>query len=255
MDDKLIEQKRYNKVSEEMFSLIENDNLLLRTLGPDNFPLYLQTPYLLYHNLIAKNTSSASNQLDLCCGNGMHSFTGAINGASVIALDYAEKSITICKKRAELLNVHVDFKTADVQVLFFKDNFFDVVTCAGSLSYLDNKIFLEEIFRVLKKDGIFICVDSFNHNLFYRANRYFHYLKGNRTYSTLKRMPNEYTIDLFKSIFTEVEVSYHGIFIFLVPIMKLFYTDFKIKKIVDQLDNMFPFLKRYAFKVVISAKK
>ena len=34
-----------------------------------------------------------------------------------------------------------------------------------------------EIHRVLKKNGIFICVDSLNNNLIYRVNRWFHYIK------------------------------------------------------------------------------
>ena len=35
------------------------------------------------------------NLLDLCCGDGVYSFIGAINGANVIALDYSEKSIEV----------------------------------------------------------------------------------------------------------------------------------------------------------------
>ena len=118
---------------------------MLLELGAANSPLYFQPPYLFYHNLINQNTSQLKKHLDLCCGNGIHSFTGAKNGAKVIALDYAEQSIIVCKKRAEKLKLNVDFRAADVQTLKdFDDDEFDIVTCAGSLSYLDNGIFLKK---------------------------------------------------------------------------------------------------------------
>ena len=54
----------------------------------------------------------------------------------------------------------------------------------------NNKLVLNEIHRVLKQNGIFICIDSLNENPIYKLNRYLHYLRGNRTKSTLKRMPD-----------------------------------------------------------------
>lgn len=104
MEDKNIEQMRYNKFSSNILNNINMENALLLNLGAENFPSYLQPPYLYYHSLIKLNTSQSKKQLDLCCGNGIHSFTGAENGAKVIALDYAEKSILISKRRSENLN-------------------------------------------------------------------------------------------------------------------------------------------------------
>jgi ubiquinone/menaquinone biosynthesis C-methylase UbiE len=185
----------------------------------------------------------------------MHSFTGAKNGASVIALDYAEQSIVICNERKVSLKLNVDFRTADVQTLSFEDNTFDIVTCAGSLSYLNHAIFLHEVFRVLKKEGVFICVDSFNHNPIYRLNRYIHYLRGDRSYGTLVKMPNMDTIRLIRKIYSNVDVKYFGIFTFLAPILKFFISPQIITQIINKLDKIFPFLRRYAFKIVVSATK
>ncbi len=255
MDDKEIEQQRYNKSSASLLDIIEKDKKLLHVLGADNFPHYLRPPYLYYHELINSKTSASKKQLDLCCGNGMHSFTGAKNGASVIAIDYAEQSIVICNQRNIILKLNVDFRTADVQTLSFENNTFDIVTCAGSLSYLDDEIFLHEVYRVLKKEGVFICVDSFNHNPIYRFNRYIHYFLGKRSYSTLVRMPNQDTIQLFKTIFSKVDVKYFGIFTFLAPILKFFFSPEKLMIIIEKLDNFFSSLKIYAFKVVIKAEK
>jgi ubiquinone/menaquinone biosynthesis C-methylase UbiE len=149
----------------------------------------------------------------------------------------------------------VDFRTADVQTLSFEDNTFDIVTCAGSLSYLDNDIFLHEVYRVLKKEGVFVCVDSFNHNPVYRLNRYIHYLRGERSYGTLVKMPNIDTIRLIKKIYSNVEVRYFGTFTFLAPLLKFFIPPHIIALIINKLDKIFLFLKHYAFKIVISATK
>ena len=49
---------------------------------------------------------------------------------------------------------------------------------------------MNKIFRVLKTGGYFICVDSLNNNLIYRLNRYLHFIKGNTSLQTIRKMPN-----------------------------------------------------------------
>ena len=68
-----------------------------------------------------------------------------------------------------------------MELLPFDNEIFDIVACAGGLSYGDNKLVLNEIYRVLKPKGMFICIDSLNENPIYKFNRYLHYLRGNRT--------------------------------------------------------------------------
>jgi ubiquinone/menaquinone biosynthesis C-methylase UbiE len=125
--------------------------------------------------------------LDLCCRDGVHSFTALRCGASVIALDYSDASINLAKIRAETLGVSIDFRCADFEKLPFSDSTFDTITCAGSLSYLDHTVFFKEVKRVLKREGKFIVVDSFNHNIIYRLNRFVHFIRGRRSYMTLKK--------------------------------------------------------------------
>lgn len=255
MIDKDIEKLRYNTFS---LNRIENNNSdFLNILGSDNFERYLQDPYLKYQELIKLEVFSNPKltQLDLCCGDGMHSFTAAIEGAEVIALDYAENSIAIARKRSEKIGIKVDFKVQDVQILPFLDNSFDIVTCAGSLSYLDHAIFTNEVKRVLKKNGKLIVLDSFNHNIIYRLNRFLHFLKGQRTYSTLKKIPNNKLLNYFKNAFSELNVRYYGIFIFTVPLLNIFFNPNRVQKIITILDQKFSFLRKYSFKIVIIAKK
>lgn len=254
--DKEIEKNRYNDSSSRLYNIVHYDQTLLKLLGAEAFPEYLQPPYVFYHKLLEDNLKFGKYQLDLCCGNGLHSFTGAKNGAQVVAIDYAEQSILVCKKRAEILKLNVDFKVGDVEILKnYHSEAFDIVTCASSLSYLDNSLFFNEVYRVLKLGGMFICVDSFNHNPIYRFNRFVHYLRGNRTYMTLKRMPNKNTIKLLKHIFLNVEVKYFGVFSFIAPLLLLFISSNMTAKIINKLDYFFPFLKNYSFKIVFCASK
>lgn len=253
--DKILEQERYNASSS---AKKDTDGIIfLRTLGADNFEPFVQPPYLLYNKLIADLAKAKCNfnHLDLCCGDGIHSLTSAFLGANVIAIDYAENSIKLAKKRAELFNLNIDFRVGDVEKLPFANETFELITCAGSLSYLDHNIFLEEVFRVLKPGGTFICVDSLNHNVFYRVNRFLHYLKGQRTYSTLKRMPNLNLINKIKNQYKDFEVYYFGIFNFLSPILKKLMNPIQLKRKMQNLDNKFKFLRKYSFKIVFKATK
>ena len=86
-------------------------------------------------------------------------------------------------------------------------------------------------------------------------NRYIHYLKGERTLSTLNRMPDITTIQILNSRFKSVPVNYFGIFSFLGPVFQKIIGDIKAKKIIDRLDNRMSFLKNQAFKIVLIAKK
>lgn len=253
--DKILEQERYNASSSVKKE--KGCDVFLGTLGADNFELFLQPPYLLYNKLIADLAKAKCNlnHLDLCCGDGIHSLTSAILGANVTAIDYADNSIKLAKRRAELFNLKIDFRVGDVEELPFANETFELVTCAGSLSYLDHNIFLEEVFRVLKPGGSFICVDSLNHNIFYRTNRFLHYLKGERTYSTLKRMPNQKLINKIKNQYNDFEAYYFGIFNFLSPILKKFMDPVQLKNKMQNLDGKFYFFKKYSFKIVFKAIK
>ncbi|RVU25595.1 class I SAM-dependent methyltransferase [Sandaracinomonas limnophila] len=254
LNDKLIEQNRYNYSSKEK---LNSSFGITSNLGSHAYPAYLQAPYVKYESLIAELAGQNKNlkQLDLCCGDGVHSFTAASYGANVIALDYAENSILIAKKRSIELNLDVDFRTCDVEDLPFEDNSFDLITCIGSLSYLNQEVFLSEVKRVLKPGGVFICVDSFNHNIFYRLNRYYHYLNNRRSFSTLKRMPNIKLLQKIDKLFKEIKVSYFGTFVFICPFLKIFFDDNKVAKIVSKMDYLFPMLNKFAFKVVIRVEK
>jgi ubiquinone/menaquinone biosynthesis C-methylase UbiE len=257
MLEKEIEKTRYQKMSNWILNHVQDGKYDLGIIGANKFELYLQDPFKFYENLLKQKCEEKLNlnQLDLCCGDGLHSFTAARFGANVIALDYSDSSIQIAKLRAEKLNIDIDFRVSDVEILVFPDESFDLVTCVGSLSYVDHDNLLNEIHRILKRGGSFIALDSFNHNIFYKANRFIHFMRGNRTFSTLQRMPNRSLLKKIKSKFNYLDVKYFGIFAFLAPILILLMGKKCTAKILTSLDSFTPFLKNYAFKIVFEARK
>lgn len=140
-----------------------------------------------------------------------------------------------------------------MEQLPFDNESFDVVTIAGSLSYGDSGKVDSEIRRVLKSGGYFICVDSLNNNPIYKLNRYFHYLKKERSLLTLKNMPTIQRINSIKNHYSDIYVEYFGCISWLMPIVKLFFNENRAKDISDAVDRYLK-INRSAFKFVLIAK-
>lgn len=230
MKDKELEYYRYNSRSAKELSLHDNK---VNAYGHEAIPYLLQSPFVLYEELIKTYVKEGSHVLDVCCGNGIHTLTAAKSGAFVTATDFAENSIELAKIRAKKAGVPgIKFLCADAEKLPFENNSFDIITCAGSLSYVDLKIFTGEVLRVLKPGGVFICLDSFNHNPIYRLNRFVHYLRGNRSFDTLKRMPDSKTIQYLHNQFKSLDISYFGIFSFAGGVLKKIVGEKKTKELM-----------------------
>lgn len=90
--------------------------------------------------------------LDLGCGTGHESMRISETGATVVGIDYSEKSINIARKRARKCQFEVvDFRNLDSSLGKFEG----VFACA-SLIHINNEQFprvLKNIKNVIKKDG------------------------------------------------------------------------------------------------------
>ena len=110
------------------------------------------------------------------------------------------------------------------------------------------------IYRILKLGGRVVLVDSLNDNPIYRFNRYINYIKGNRSWSTLKRMPNVNLIDKYIKKFGYGKVRFFGSITWAFPLLKIVLAEKVITKIsnwVDQILNV----KKSAFKFVLILNK
>jgi len=148
---------------------------------------------------------------------------------------------------------HVMTQVADIETLPFADASFDVVACAGSLSYGEPALVDAEIRRVLRPSGTLICVDSLNHNPVYRINRWLHYLRGDRSKSTLKRMPDMTRIMALGDRFSKVNVRYFGALSFAMPVLARLLGDNTAEAASDRIDQLIG-VRRSAFKFVLVAQ-
>ena len=139
-----------------------------------------------------------------------------------------------------------------MECLPFEDNSFDVVASAGSLSYGNPDLVDAEIRRVLRPGGMFLCVDSLNHNPIYRFNRWVHYLKGDRTKSTMLHMPTMERIQSIARGFKNADVRYFGAVSYFMPILARIIGQSQAAGVSDAVDRLVN-VRRAAFKFVLAA--
>ena len=245
MADKDIERVRYDNSAKQA---LDNNNLS----SVNNLTEPLRPPYKLYQSLIFKHANSDSHILEIGAGMGENTEMLLNTGANVFATDISGKSLSVLSKRFQ--HCRLITQVADMEKLPFDDISFDVVVSAGSLSYGDNDIVLHEIYRVLKPRGVFIAIDSLNHNPIYRLNRYIHYLRNRRSLSTLQRMPTLMLLEKYRLKFGRIDVVFFGAISYLSPIFNKMFGEHISAKISNKIDTLVS-VKKSAFKFVMVVEK
>jgi ubiquinone/menaquinone biosynthesis C-methylase UbiE len=223
------------------------------SLGSKTMPLYLRSPYLQYERLIAQNVGKSCSCLEIGAGTGMHTKALLDTGASIVISDISQISLDVVKRKFSGEYKNFETKVADIESLPFPDSSFDAIFCAGSLSYGEPYKVNREIRRVLRNGGFLIFIDSLGHNPIFRLNRWLHYLRNNRTKSTLERIPTMSRIEELSTGFSSVSVFYFGGFIYLCPVIKFFFGEASAECLSDTLDS-FLHVKKSAFKFVLLSK-
>ncbi|ARU59564.1 methyltransferase [Oleiphilus messinensis] len=222
--------------------------------GASAFAEYLRSPYLYYEQCIKKLVTGDKLVLELGAGTGQHSLVLAETGAQVIYTDISENSLKLLMKRLARLGLsNIRMQVADIESLPFQDQLFDVVVCAGSLSYGNPGLVDAEIKRVLKPSGVFVSIDSLNHNPIYKINRWLNYRMHKRTLNVIKRIPDLTRINALKNDFEAIDVKFFGAFTFLMPLIAKVIGEKQAKSISDYLDRVFR-VKYSAFKYVLIAQ-
>lgn len=99
--------------------------------------------------------------LEIGCGGGQNAIVLAKWGARSVGLDNSQEQIAYAKKLAEANKAKVSFHVGNMEDLgMFSDGSFDVVLSSCALGYVENLAqTFREVFRVLKKNGLFVfCV-------------------------------------------------------------------------------------------------
>lgn len=95
--------------------------------------------------------------LDAACGSGYGSNILAKEAKSVVGIDYSKATIDYCMKKYQRDNL--SYRQMSVEKLDFPEESFDVVVSFETLEHLPEtiqQVFMEEIKRVLTKDGVLI---------------------------------------------------------------------------------------------------
>jgi ubiquinone/menaquinone biosynthesis C-methylase UbiE len=247
--DKLEEFDRYQLVSME-----EDTREISIELGSSTIDKTLSSSTVFYEREIARNIAQGNSVLELGAGIGQNTLAVLQAGAVLTALDISPNALKLLKNRLAAAGYGVVTHVADIESLPFECDSFDVVTGAGCLSYGDNEKVLNEILRVLKPGGKFICIDSLNQNPIYRLNRYVHYLRGDRSMSTLLRMPSLKLLDQYRRRFDSVDIRYFGSVAYFCLLLKKLTGDAVALSFSDWVDRAVS-VKGSAFKFVMVARK
>jgi len=98
--------------------------------------------------------------LDVGAGTGRVSIELTKKGADVTALDVSEKMLDSLKSKVKSLKSKIQVIQGDAESLPFEDNSFDIAVAAFLIVHLKNpQRFFDEVYRVLKDDGIFLVTN------------------------------------------------------------------------------------------------
>ena len=250
---KRLEAERYDRRARD--TLARGGVVLTDGDGADAVPLILRKPYAVFEEHVLAGAPPGAEVLDLCCGTGRYSLVAAQAGANVTAADLAENNLVIVRRRAERAGLPIRTIVADAEQLPFPVGAFDMVTCVGSLSYVELDSFIAELRRVIRPGGHFICVDSLNHNPVYRLNRRVQYWRGQRGIGTLRRMPTRRTIQTLVREFENPVISYHGVLSFMGPLARQLVGEKRSAEWLDLLDLRYPAFNAWAFKFVFAGRR
>ena len=94
--------------------------------------------------------------LDLCCGTGDLTYIIKKYTSDVIGLDFSCRMLDIARSKVK----DTEFIQGDATALPFSDNTFDIVTMGFGLRNIQNaEKSVEEIYRILKPNGLFMHLD------------------------------------------------------------------------------------------------
>jgi SAM-dependent methyltransferase len=250
MGDKESERERYD---DRALRMLQEQAAALGAVGSTAIPPVLRAPYLFYEDAVRQTVSSGDRVLEIGSGTGMHTSILVRTGARVTATDIAPHTLEVLARNLGDIGRRVTRCVADMEALPFEDGVFDSVATAGCLSYGEPTKVDAEICRVIRPGGSFVCVDSLNHNPLYRFNRWLRCRRGDRSASTLRRMPDESRIRAIRRGFSALDVRYFGGFTWALSAIGQVIGASRAAELSDTLDRWCG-VRRSAFKFVLVAR-
>lgn len=111
------------------------------------------------------NVKQGTKALDVCSGTGDWAIALANEvgkSGHVIGLDFSENMLKVAREKLESLDLpHLKFVHGNAMELPFADNTFDYVTIGFGLRNVpDYMTVLKEMHRVLKQNGVVVCLET-----------------------------------------------------------------------------------------------
>jgi len=215
------------KIIADHFNEMANKSEIKKTnqYGSENVTPLLRQPYIYIEDIIKYESTEKMKILDFCCGTGNFSIFPALEGHEVYGIDISKKSIELAKEKIKLFNLNkCNFYCMDSESTNFEENFFDLILCYNSLTYLDLPIALKDLKRVLKPNGKLIIMDSLGHNVFYNFNRKINFSRWGKNLQSEFKLMKMSDIVIFEKYFSKSEIKYFG---FLCSI--LYFLNIKLK--------------------------
>jgi len=212
------------------------------------------------NKIVEKKISKNSKILDYGCGLGEVTLSYAKKGINVTGIDISKERIKLCKDNAKKLGIekYAKYYAMDAEHSKFKNNSFDIILCCGVLHHLDIKNVFKELSRLLKKDGIIICVEPLKHNILFQLYRKI--TPKQRTEWEAEHILGMKDINFGKRYFKNINIYYYHLFtICAFPFYKtpLFKSILRVLEWIDAVILRIPVIQKLAWQVlfVLSNKR
>lgn len=215
-----------------------------------------------YKFLVAyiKNNFKGGRVLDYGCGMGVHLIWLSKVFDEVVGIDLSQNSLGRAKKSlAHQVQGNITLIQGDCENTKLDSNSFDVVFDWGTFSSLDLERGLKEIHRVLKPSGTLLGIETLGHNPLANLKRSMNVSRGKRTKWAADHIFKMEDLENVKKYFDIKRLEFFHIFSWMFFPLTNYPGGKFLLGLLQGIDRLllllFPFLKKYSFKVVFILKK
>jgi ubiquinone/menaquinone biosynthesis C-methylase UbiE len=241
------EEKHYDKKATNSKSKISYSDYVLR-----------KSVEFYYNQIDSKLSNNKELKiLDYGCGSGSKHYKYAHKPYHVTGIDISSQSIKIAAQNVVEQDLNAEYFVMDCEKMSFSNNSFDLVFDFGTFSSLNVDAASRELYRVMRKDGILICIETYGHNPFMNLKRKINVLIGKRTKWASQHIMMRQNWRVISGQFQNSKIYYFHFLVLFLPVFLKILPD-KIGKsllsVVEKIDSSIlkiRFLQFLAFKTVV----